>query len=479
MASSNDKPSTQYGMYGTRVRGSKVVSTSPKRRFLLPGTGPWTFGPLSGTDLYKQLANSNPNWQANLNSLAMQVKPHILNYVRENLVQDSASQYVGYTEIGDESKSSVSTPDYKRRSAKGEVFNNPFSQSRIRLKSAQLDVADKSNKDYLGSVQIQRESGSDSSNYWIAVTAWEVRETTHSLCIPREFLDELDKRLAMFDPGAQSAINSAFGNMQQGEVELLVMAAEGRKTLQHLLSTIVRFVSLVSAIRRRDISRLCPKTYKAWRKGSFDGAGGTKKFFEDAWMEARYAWLPLVMDAVGLANIVTGKVVERQTFRSKRDDHKILDLDFPVVTSVGSMKFTGSVTLIASARAGVLTQKAIDSPLAHQFGIFNIATMAKEVIPFSFVLEWFINLSGLLYRLNPNPMLKPLAAWCTTKNESSIAGTLQWTPINAQPLEIPIVGSLERKVRVPVAEPSLITIDANIGIARFVDGAILSLRKLR
>ena len=473
------EPQYQYAMYGLTEKNSAFSNTSPTRQVKLPGKGPWSFMTASGTDLYKLLANSNPKWYDNLLALQAQLEPLWLPYVEANLIGSMGGSRVGLTSLSESSRQTVSVPDFKRRRAEGEIFNNPYSHTRLSISSAAVQGALVQSVRRMSAFKLERENKTDNSNYWISVASWQVKQTQASLAMPMEFAPELTKHLTMLDAGSQSAINSAFGNMQEGEVELLSMAVEGRETLSHLLSVIVRFTRLVSALRRGDISKIAPKTFKKWRQGSFDGVGASKKMFEDAWLEARYAWVPLVMDAVGLANIVTGNVSQRDTYRAKRTDQEIRSLDFPVVTSSGTMQFVGTCTTMASARAGVLTERVISSPLAQQFGIFNIATALKEAIPFSFVLEWFVNLSGLLYHLNPNPMLRPLSAWCTQKSESSFNGTLSWTPTSSQTLSIPITGTFEQKVRDPVGEPGLITIDANLGISRFIDGAIFSLRALR
>lgn len=469
-----------YGMYGVESDVSASSNTSPTKHFKLPPTGPWKFGSLSGTDLNKQLSNSNPNWYSNLQALGAQCQGQFLDVVEETgyLRHQSSSLLIGFTEKKKETMSSIAIPNYKKRSAAGEIFNNPFSRSLFEAKGAAVEIPWEKKKS-LSTVSIIRDDKYGSKPYHVACSSFSISRTRSLLCVPHGFEDALIANLPLVDTGAQSAINSAYGNIQEGEVDLLVMAAEGRETLHHLLFTIQRFAALVSAIRRRDISKLCPKTYKKMKKGAFDGTGGLKTMFEDAWMEARYAWLPLVMDAVGVMNIITGNVTYRETFRAKNDNHEINDLDFTFVTGAGKMQFIGAATCIAGARAGVLTERLLDSPLAQQLGVFNIATVVKEVIPYSFVLEWFINLSGLLYSLNPNPMFRPLAAWCTEKRLTTYNGTLLWTPTGMSKQSIPISGKIDTKVRVPNKGPSILTIDVDIGIARFIDGAILSLRRLR
>ena len=46
---------------------------------------------------------------------------------------------------------------------------------------------------------------------------------------------------------------------------------------------------------------------------------------------------------------------------------------------------------------------------------------------YSFVVDWFVNINGLLYSICPSPVFKPLGSWLTTTSTVEIKGTVKCT----------------------------------------------------
>lgn len=397
------------------------------------------------------------------------------SYLYDLPAKTSGTRLQGYTRYRDKSKSSVKVKDFRKRSAQGEIFNNPFASSDRDFTCPEVDGGSSSWAISYHSITNRLPRG----QFWLE-GMFDVSRTVTTFAAPPFILAELDQ-LVRKDVSYQNAVNTAFGNISQGEVELLVMAAEGSKTVAHLASTISRFAGLVKALKTGNFKELAPKTWRKWKKGDSSGKiSSVSSVFADAWMEARYAWTPLVLDAIGSMNVLTGNTTNRSTFRGN-DGAQPFDQQVTKVleTGLGPITLDCLVMGTQTARAGVLTEALWDSPTAKQLGVFNIATMVKEVIPYSFVLEWFINLSGLLYYLNPNPILRPRAAWATTAGYTHIVGTLTWTAPSGDTLATTFSYSSRWKVRTPVKGPSLLTVDTNLNLKRLVDAAILSMRWIR
>lgn len=430
-----------------------------------PKTGPWEFKPLglSGYDL-------KDDWNS-INA----IKHYMLVNWREfaQYTVNHGSVATGYSQLGRSTITDVPTRDFKRRSAAGEIINNAYNRSKVEFKSSLAEEV----TGYANEATTVLDNWTNWSIDIFVHSAYEEKHTV-SLSLPLQVIEFLsDLRLEV--PGRQTAINNAFGNIQQGEVELLVMAAEGRKTVQHLVSVVVRFAKLVRALKTGNFKELSPKVYKRWKEGAYGKTATAADVFADAWMEARYAWVPTVMDAIGAFNILTGAVEKRQTFRGKESEAYVEEIDRLIDCGFAQVRLKANLFGDLTCRAGVLTAARIDSPNLQSTGLFNMATAVKEVIPYSFVLEWFVNLSGILYYLNPNPLLAPLAAWATDASELQITGHVEWEHSPGQILTVPISGRLTSKVRTPIDGPSIFTIDVNLGIARILDGAILLLRNLR
>ena len=151
------EPQYQYAMYGSTTKTSSSGNTSPTRRIKLPGKGPWSFMTASGTDLYKLLSSSNKDWYQNLLALEAVIEPLWLPYIESTLSGSMGGQNVGFTSHSQSSQKTVSVPDFKRRRAEGEVFNNPYSHTRLSITSASVQGAIVQSLRTLGGVQIQRE----------------------------------------------------------------------------------------------------------------------------------------------------------------------------------------------------------------------------------------------------------------------------------------------------------------------------------
>nr|UJQ85807.1 MAG: hypothetical protein 1 [Leviviridae sp.] len=449
--------------FGARTEHREYLEAGS--RFWLPQKGPWAHAPsgLSGHNL----EDDKPSIEALKRWLEANWKDFSTTYNTESTVA------IGYSRYGHSTVIDTPTKNFKKLSAQGDIINNAFSRTVVDFQSAFVEESEQ-----LAFDPPVGTAGYSGKNFMFYLRAG--RETTRirSMALPREVIKYFESYNPPI-PGSQTAINNAFGNIQQGEVELLVMAAEGRKTVQHLVSVVVRFAKLVRALRTGNFKDISPKVYKRWKQGGYGKAATAADVFADAWMEARYAWVPTVMDAIGAFNILTGNVEKRMTFRGRDSSDHVENIDTTVDCGFANVRVKALVFGDLSCRAGVLTAARIDSPSAQSTGIFNMATAVKELVPYSFVLEWFVNLSGLLYHLNPNPLLKPLAAWLTEIRELQISGTVEWKQSDGSVLTVPLRGRLSHRTRVPVDGPSIFTIDVNLGIARILDGAILLLRNLR
>lgn len=451
---------TQFGALTEEFVAHKYTGS-----ILLPYKGPWSIpdAGLSGYDLQYDAGSREAiktwmvaNWK---------------KFAHRTVVTDTVA--VGYSQLGQSVITDTPTPNFKKLSAQGVIINNAYSRTKLSLKSSLVEEVDETE----GGSGTASEDWKANGLLFYVDSQYGTRKQVSFSCPP-----EVVKILQDIRPvasGRQTAINNAYGNIQQGEVELLVIAAEGRKTVQHLVSVVFRFAKLVRALKTGNFKDISPKTWKKWKSGSYGKGASIKDTFSDAWMEARYAWVPTIMDAIGAMNILTGNVERRLTFRGKESEAYMSEIDMPVKCALPNVRLKAVVFGDVATRAGVLTAARIHAQSMIDTGVFNIATAVKEMIPFSFVLEWFVNLSGLLYHLNPNPMLAPLAAWATDKSDLQVVGHVEWERSPGEIISVPLSCTLSSTDRVPIDGPGLLTIDVNLGIARIIDGAILLLRSSR
>lgn len=132
------------------------------------------------------------------------------------------------------------------------------------------------------------------------------------------------------------------------------------------------------------------------------------------WLEARLGWRPFLMELDALRKeLEEGRFSERYTARgqSSRTDDTSQSIDrntSGIITShVESHQTTYTV------RAGILYEGSHSITQRMGFDWSAVPVTAWELIPFSFVVDWFVNLGDYIQALTPKVGVRYLAAWTT------------------------------------------------------------------
>lgn len=158
----------------------------------------------------------------------------------------------------------------------------------------------------------------------------------------------------------------------------------------------------------------------------------TLKAQADAWLEYRYGWKPLLLDcetAIDLVHDVRDGVWKRLVARAGESS----DLNVLRPYSISSVKESTSLTsagtvdirYAGSANAGVIYQVSPGTPsdrLLQNLGLRarDLAPTIWELLPFSFVVDWTVNVSEWLQAVTPNPDVTILGSWVTYKSTTDI-----------------------------------------------------------
>lgn len=134
------------------------------------------------------------------------------------------------------------------------------------------------------------------------------------------------------------------------------------------------------------------------------------------WLEARLGWRPFLMELDALREeLEFGKFDERYTARGS--SARTVSSTSSGVQNIGGMNIdiTNAVESNYSVRAGVLYQGECTIPQRMGFSWESIPITAWELIPFSFVVDWFINMGDFIQAMTPKIGVKHLAAWTTVR----------------------------------------------------------------
>jgi hypothetical protein len=219
----------------------------------------------------------------------------------------------------------------------------------------------------------------------------------------------------------RQAMTAVSAELASGIADVITTLAEAGKTWQ-MIAKAIRFLRMPvkDAMRNlgytiQDIWRVDRKRKQVWLEAS------------RLWMEARYGWRPFIFDVM---NIWDAAVVSKASNRRKETG----DVEgYPWSASrdvrvTGCSTYTTGLTVdwyakirgVASARVGQNADfRAGINSTARVFGLVSPVTTAWELIPFSWVVDKFLNLGDCAQALQAYALCDERIGWLTLRNEAT------------------------------------------------------------
>lgn len=203
------------------------------------------------------------------------------------------------------------------------------------------------------------------------------------------------------------AVTQAHANASSSEMQALVAAAEAQKTVQSIESIMRRAFKVLRKARKLDFASLSKELSPSELK--------------DRYMELRYALRPLMYDADNTMKALATSGALHNTRRVARGyangTWSKQDTIYTYPTSDIIRTINREISIAVDIRAGVLCD--VNLSLPSVWGIDQVATSAWELVPFSFVADWFVDVGNKLAAFSPNAGVRKLASWVTVTETTS------------------------------------------------------------
>lgn len=191
------------------------------------------------------------------------------------------------------------------------------------------------------------------------------------------------------------ALIRARASMKGDHVNLGVAYAERNRTAKLVGDTAIQLAKSVKDLRHGNVRSAMRRLGITGKKGEPRGASVPSK-----WLELQYGWKPMLSDVYGACSELSNR--DKEDWRISAlgksyslTNHKVTrNLNWANTGNHGGST-TAEVRRWAKCRIDALPQNEAKISLAS-VGVTNPLTIAWELVPFSFVVDWFLPIGGYL-----------------------------------------------------------------------------------
>lgn len=208
--------------------------------------------------------------------------------------------------------------------------------------------------------------------------------------------------------------------LKDQKIDIGTALAESKQTIAHLAHTATSLLSFIINVRKgrwTKAAKALGLSKNAVKSGAAIG---------DRWLEYRFAWQPLMADISGaMTELQRGFREEAQLFSVVRNITFNPDGDFP--DDLPSTYSYVDKRSKASTKVKIYARVS-DSEINKltQLGLLNPLQVAWELVPFSFMLDWFLPVGDFLEALDATRGLTFVSGSRTTRCSASYL--LEWKP---------------------------------------------------
>lgn len=320
-----------------------------------------------------------------------------------------------------ESITDIVIPSYESRSARGEIFNNPLTQSKV--------LEEKSIGSYHRQQTLSKAGALTTLLLQDGTLNLSQALTNEGLSVYLGYYPVITPSGSVLAERSAQAVTKSYANRTPADVLSIVTALELIKsvtTITGILKTVKknahRLRKNLTKVRRNKYSpyNIKPDDYKTKFVDSLKDLSSKSlrelRTYEELWMEARYNLRPLYYDIMGTSKALSEPLKEnsRQTSRGSAayTDEEISEYTKHVASTYYSydVNVRRRSTVNVTFRAGVLSQIESETRAA-KLGLYEIPRSIWDLVPASFIFDWFYDIGSLISAWTPRMGSKTLASW--------------------------------------------------------------------
>lgn len=182
------------------------------------------------------------------------------------------------------------------------------------------------------------------------------------------------------------------GKIQSSDFNLGTAAAEADKSLLMIMKRARQFFRAFRAAKRGNFRKVADILEISAKK--------RRQFGANSWLELQYGWKPLLSDIFKACNaMVEGLDHPKWTVEAKTQDPGFGPIPVPApLQQITNIRVQGKFTRGITASATFTVPNGFYFNL-YQLGVSDPLSIAWELFPFSFVIDWFLHISEFLRHL--------------------------------------------------------------------------------
>ncbi len=237
-----------------------------------------------------------------------------------------------------------------------------------------------------------------------------------------------------YDPVHNRAINDVLRKLSDNSVNLAQAFAERKQTIDMLGKTVNRLASAALAIRRgkmREAVFLFERKVPDGRALYKHDIRPSPNNLANHWLEFSYGWRPLVSDIYGSMEQLAKTFSDNKPVRFRgraKDSETRSNVNVGQIQEIPYIRYKTGWTV--NYEASCVIQVKVDSEFARtmsQVGMTNPALLAWELVPYSFVVDWFLPIGSYLSNLTATHGLTFVSGTVTRSSTVNYTGRAEST----------------------------------------------------